>query len=171
MTLHFDFSVDKTTKTIYITREFAAPLDLVWDAFTKPDLLDQWSAPKPWRTETKIMDFRVGGRWLYAMISPENVHHWSLAEFQHIEPKSQFASRNSFCDDQGLPLPSNFTSSITTTSFTSNPTTTTVLITKVMEDLNQLEQFIARGFQQGSTMAMNNLELLLSLLLNTKPTT
>ena len=42
--LLFDFTVDKTAKTVFITREFAADLSLVWDAFTKKEILDQWWA-------------------------------------------------------------------------------------------------------------------------------
>ena len=69
--LLFDFTLDKATKTAYINREFAAPLSLVWDAFTKPEILNQWVAPKPWVSKTKFMDFKVGGRRFYAMVSPE----------------------------------------------------------------------------------------------------
>src|SRR6476660_10324625 len=97
--LLFDFTVDKATHTIHITREFEAELDLVWDAFTKAEILDQWVAPQPWRAQTKEMDFREGGRWLYAMISPENVSHWSLVNFIKIKPRSSFTSRNSFSDE------------------------------------------------------------------------
>ena len=99
MNLLFDFTVDKATSSIYITREFAADLDLVWDAFTKAEILDQWMGPKPYRVQTKEMDFREGGRWLYAMITPGNVvagARWSLAEFVEIRPKSGFITRNSF---------------------------------------------------------------------------
>ena len=49
----FDFTVDKTTKTATINMEFDADLALVWDAFTKPELLDQWIAPKPMTAKTK----------------------------------------------------------------------------------------------------------------------
>ncbi len=69
--LQFDFTVDKAAKTVYITREFNAELPLVWDAFTKQEILDQWWAPKPWMSKTKSMDFKVGGRRFYAMVSPE----------------------------------------------------------------------------------------------------
>ena len=103
MNLLFDFSVDKATSTIYITREFAADLDLVWDAFTKAEILDRWFAPKPWRVQTKEMDFREGGRWLYAMVSPENVYSWALVEFTSIQPKTSFSARNSFSDENGGP--------------------------------------------------------------------
>ena len=56
-----DFVVDKGTKTVTITKEFAYERSLVWDAYTKPELLDQWWAPKPWKARTKKMDFREGG--------------------------------------------------------------------------------------------------------------
>ena len=42
-----DLVVDKETKTVTITAEFDAGRDLVWDAYTKPELLDRWWAPKP----------------------------------------------------------------------------------------------------------------------------
>src|SRR5580698_10576013 len=104
MNLLFDFTVEKDTATIYITREFAADLDLVWDAFTKAEILDQWMGPKPYRVHTKELDFRVGGRWLYTMMSPENVATgWSLAVYIKIQPKSSFTTKNSFSDENGNP--------------------------------------------------------------------
>ena len=69
MSLQFDFTVDKSTKTVFITREFDAELSLVWDAFTKAELIDQWIAPKPMISKTKYQDFKVGGKRFYAMIS------------------------------------------------------------------------------------------------------
>lgn len=128
MNLMFDFTVDKATNTIHVTREFAADLDLVWDAWTKAEILDQWSAPKPWVARTKEMDFREGGRWLYAMISPENVAHWSLVEFINIQPKSSFSTKNSFCDENGNPI--NNTFSMVKNSFRAEAETTTVHIEK-----------------------------------------
>jgi len=67
--LLFDFTVDRAAKTVYITREFDAPLSLVWDAYTKQEILDQWWAPKPLSSKTKFMNFEVGGRRFYAMVS------------------------------------------------------------------------------------------------------
>ncbi len=69
--LLFDFTVDKSIKTVFINREFDAELSLVWDAFTKAELLDQWIAPKPFVAKTKYQDFKVGGKRFYAMVSPE----------------------------------------------------------------------------------------------------
>ena len=166
MNLLFDFTVDKATATIYVTREFAADLDLVWDAFTKAEILDQWMAPKPWRVQTKEMDFREGGRWLYTMISPENVStgRWSLSEFVEIQPKSSFTTKNSFSDENGNPLDTGFTFSMTTNSFQAGVEKTTVRVAKKMANLAELEQFVAMGYKEGTAVVMRNLdEYLLTL--------
>jgi uncharacterized protein YndB with AHSA1/START domain len=55
--LLFDFTVDLDAKTAFIKREFAAELPLVWDAFTKKEILDQWWAPKPWAFQDKSDEF------------------------------------------------------------------------------------------------------------------
>ena len=161
-TVLFDFTVNKATNTISITREFAADLDLVWDAFTKAEILDQWIAPKPWRAHTKEMDFREGGRWLYAMTSPENVHHWSLVDFIRIEQHVRFSSKNSFSDENGNSNNANFTFSLTDTTFTAGAGNTTVQIVKKMADLAQLEKFIAMGFKEGMSLTLKSLDELLA---------
>ena len=158
MNLLFDFTVDKATATIYVTREFAADLDLVWDAWTKAEILDQWMGPKPWRVQTKEMDFREGGRWLYAMISPENVARWSLAEFVEIQPKSSFTTKNSFSDENGDPINTGFSFSLTKNSFKAGSDKTTVQIVKKMASLAELEQFIAMGYKEGIAVVLDILD-------------
>jgi len=160
MNLLFDFTVDKATATIFITREFAADLDLVWDAFTKAEILDQWMGPKPYRVQTKEMDFRVGGRWLYTMVTDGNVAptRYSLAEFVEIQPKSSFTTKNSFSDENGNHADSGFTFSITKNSFKAEGEKTTVHISKKMQSLAQLEKFIELGFIEGTSAGMKNLD-------------
>ena len=165
MNLLFDFAVDRATNTIRITREFAADLDLVWDAFTKAEILDQWSAPKPWKARTKEMDFREGGRWLYAMVSPENVFHWSLVEFIKIQPKSSFSTKNTFSDENGKPKNDAF--SLVKNSFKAGEERTTVYIEKVFDNLATLEFMVSGGFVEGTAAAWANLdEYLLTLVTN-----
>jgi uncharacterized protein YndB with AHSA1/START domain len=159
MNLLFDFTVDKATKTIHITREFAADLDLVWDAFTKAEILDQWTAPKPYRARTKEMDFREGGRWLYAMVSPEDVvigGRYSLVEFIKIQPKSSFSTKNSFSDENGNSINNAF--SLVKNSFKAGAEITTVHIEKVFDNLSTLEMMATGGFIEGTAAAMNNLD-------------
>jgi uncharacterized protein YndB with AHSA1/START domain len=171
MNLLFDFTVDKATATIHVTREFAADHDLVWDAFTKAEILDQWMGPKPWRVQTKEMDFREGGRWLYSMIGPDNTPatRYSLAEYVEIQPKTSFTTKNSFADENGNPTNSGFTFSMTKYSFKGGDEKTTVQIAKKMASLAELEQFIAGGYyEKGTAAGMNNLDEVLKTLVTSK---
>jgi uncharacterized protein YndB with AHSA1/START domain len=165
MNLLFDFTVDKATNTIHVTREFAADLDLVWDAFTKAEILDEWTAPKPWQVRTKEMDFREGGRWLYAMITPERVH-WSLAEFIEINPKTNFSSRNTFSDENGDRISDGF--SITKNSFKAGTGTTTVYIEKKFDKPSTLEMMVSGGYKEGLAAGLSNLDEYLLTLVTSK---
>jgi uncharacterized protein YndB with AHSA1/START domain len=166
MNLLFDFTVNKDTKTIYITREFAADHDLVWDAFTKPEILIQWLAPKPFRAHIKEMDFREGGRSLTAMISPDNVYRWAKAEYIEVDAKTSFTSRNSFCDENGTTLNNKF--SITTTSFKPGVEITTVYVEKKFDDLSVLEMMASGGFKEGTAAGFANLDEYLLTMVTSK---
>jgi uncharacterized protein YndB with AHSA1/START domain len=158
--LLFDFTVDKAAKTVFITREFDADLSLVWNAFTKAELIDQWIAPKPMIAKTKYQDFKVGGKRFYAMISPEGVERWAMQEYRSITPKTNFKMYNAFADkDENLELPG----SEWDHSFSEENETTTVSITIYNESLERLER-ILDGFTVGMKMSLSNLENLLATL-------
>ena len=159
--LLFDFTVDKSTKTVFINREFDADLSLVWDAFTKQEILDQWVAPKPWTSKTKYMNFEVGGRRFYAMVSPEGQERWSIQNYTSITPKTNFKMFNTFADkDENLELPG----SDWEYNFSEQNGTTKVSITIYNESLERLERMIEMGFKEGFGMSMKNLENLLTTL-------
>jgi uncharacterized protein YndB with AHSA1/START domain len=159
--LQFDFTVDKTTKTVFITREFDAELSLVWDAFTKQELLDQWVAPKPWTARTKHMNFEVGGRRFYAMVSPEGQERWLIQKYTSITPKTNFKMFNVFADkDENPELPG----SDWDYTFSEQDGKTKVSITIYNESLARMEKMIEMGFTEGFKMSMNNLENLLATL-------
>jgi uncharacterized protein YndB with AHSA1/START domain len=159
--LLFDFTADKSTKTVVITREFAAELSLVWDAFTKQEILDQWVAPKPWESKTKYMNFEVGGKRFYAMVSPEGIERWSIQEYTSITPKTNFKMYNAFADkDENPELPG----SDWEYNFSEQNGKTKVIITIYNESLARLERMIEMGFKEGFTMSMKNLEEVLATL-------
>ena len=155
--LLFEFSVNKDSNTINVKREFAADLPLVWDAWTKPELLDQWFAPKPYETRTKSMDFREGGAWLYAMISPENIAHWCRTGYKKIEVRKSFSGSDSFCDEDGN-INTEFPTSQFSNLFHGDNDTTTVSITLVFERLSDLEKTIQMGFKEGFIKSLENLD-------------
>ena len=159
--LLFDFTVDKSTKTVFINREFDADLSLVWDAFTKQEILDQWVAPKPWISKTKYMNFEVGGRRFYAMVSPEGQERWSIQNYTSITPKTNFKMFNTFADKDENP---ELSGSDWEYNFSEQNGTTKVSITIYNESLERLERMIEMGFKEGFGMSMKNLENLLTTL-------
>ena len=159
--MQMDFIIDKEAKTVYITKEFDAELSLVWDAYTKAELLDQWWAPKPMTSRTKVLDFEVGGRRFYAMVSPEGVERWVLQKYTSITPKTNFKLFNAFADaDENLELPG----SDWDLNFTEQDGKTKVSISIYNESLERLERMIEFGFVEGTKMQLKNLEELLTRL-------
>jgi len=157
--MKMDFIVDKQTKTVSITKEFAFELSLVWDAYTKPELLDQWWAPKPFASRTKAMDFRVGGRRFYAMVSPDGQERWGLQKYTSISPKTNFKLFNAFADEDENPeLPG----SDWDLTFSEQDGTTKVSISIYNESLERLEKMVEMGFKEGMMSQMENLEDLLA---------
>jgi uncharacterized protein YndB with AHSA1/START domain len=156
--LLFDFTVNKEEKTVFITREFAAEHSLVWDAFTKAEILDQWTAPAPWVARTKYMNFEVGGRRFYAMVSPDGKEMWSIQKYTSITPKTNFKMFNAFADkDENPQLPG----SDWDYNFSEQNGITKVNITIYNESLERMEKMIEMGFKEGFTVTLKNLEELL----------
>ena len=163
--MNMDFIVDKQTKTVSIIKEFAFELSLVWDAYTRAELLDQWWAPKPLKSRTKVMDFRVGGRRFYAMVSPDGKEGWVLQKYTSITPKTNFKLFNAFADEDENPqLPG----SDWDLNFSEREGKTKVSISIYNESLERLERMIEMGFKEGTMSQLNNLEDLLAKLSGTK---
>lgn len=157
--MQMDFIVNKETKTVTITKEFAAGIDLVWDAYTKPELLDQWWAPKPLTSRTKAMDFEVGGRRFYAMVTPDGGERWVVQKYTSITPKTNFKLFNAFADaEENLELPG----SDWDLTFSEGEGRTKVHISIYNESLDRLEKMIEYGFREGTMSQLQNLEDLLS---------
>lgn len=160
-TLLFDFSVNKENKTVYITREFNADLELVWEAWTTPELLDKWWGPKPFVTKTKVMNFEVGGRRFFAMVSPEGHERWFIQKFTSISPKTNFKTSNTFADKDENP---ELQGSEWDFTFSEQNGTTKVSITIYNESLARMEKMIEMGTLQGCAMQYQNLDELLETL-------
>lgn len=159
--LQFEFIVDKAAKTVFIKREFDAELSLVWDAFTTQELLDQWFAPAPFTAKTKYMDFRVGGKRFYAMVSPEGIERWSIQEYTSITPKTNFKMLSAFTDkDENPYLPG----SDWDHNFSEQDGITTANISIYNESLERMEKILEMGFKEGFTITLKNLEDLLAKL-------
>lgn len=153
----FNFLVDKDNNKIRVERSFDAPADLVWAAWTDPEILNRWWAPKPWRAETKSMNFTEGGRWHYYMAGPEGEIHWCLFDYQKIVPETFFSGLDAFCDEEGN-ISDTKPRCLWENNFVEENGCTMVNIDIHFERLADLEAILQMGFKEGFTMGLENLD-------------
>jgi uncharacterized protein YndB with AHSA1/START domain len=162
MTNKFVFEPDVAAKKIFVSREFNAPVEKVWRAHTDPKLLEKWVAPKPWKIETKTMDFRVGGVSLYAMVNPEGQKIWIYDEFTAIENESLISTLGVHCDGEGNPMldgPKSYKDS-KFLPIEGNRSKVEVLL--AFEDEATIKWFVEGGFKEGTEMTLALLDELLA---------
>lgn len=159
----FTFTVDKTAKTVLISRDFAAELSLVWDAFTKPEILDQWGAPEPWKTQTIYMDFKVGGRRFYKMVNSEGQEHYSVQDFTSITPKINYKYLSGTTDKDENINPELYGSE-TSLYFNESNGVTTLRMTMKYKDIATLEMMANDRFKKGIKMTLNIVEQIMATL-------
>lgn len=147
--------------TFEATREFAADIETVWKAWTTAELLDQWWAPRPWKTETKKMDFREGGAWLYDMVGPAGERHGGMQKYEKIKPNDYFSGSDAFTDPEGNIL-DNMPVATWKNVFTKTTTGTMVHVTSKYRNAEDLRTVLKMGMSEGFNMALNNLEELLT---------
>ncbi|MBI1307357.1 MAG: SRPBCC domain-containing protein [Bacteroidetes bacterium] len=155
-----DFTIDRENSSVKVVRSFAASQDDVWAAWTEQELLDQWWAPRPFKSVTKKMEFREGGRRLYAMKGPNGEEHWALADYTSITPKSNFQYQDAFCDEEENINP-DFSSSKWNVDFSESNGITTVFVTIKHENMEDLEKIISLGFKEGFTATLEYLSEML----------
>ena len=93
-------TVDKSERMV-VTRIFDAPRELVWKAYTDPDYVMQWWGPKGFTSPFCRMDFRVGGKYLLCMRSPDGQEFWNGGEYHEIVPHEKIVSSMYFADSKG----------------------------------------------------------------------
>ncbi len=147
---------DLTEKSILVSREFKAPVEKVWRAYTESQLLDMWWGPSPWRAETKTMNFTVGGYWLYAMVSPENEKHFGRMSYTAIEPHKYFELEDSFCDENGV-VNTDLPVSRGKTVFTETANGTLVEFKISYQTEEEVLQLVEMGFEEGISMCIEQL--------------
>lgn len=84
-----------------ISRVLSAPRDLVWKVWTQVEHLRQWFGPKDCTTPVANLDFRVGGKFHYGIVTPDGTQIWGRFIYREIAPPERIVWVNSFSDEQG----------------------------------------------------------------------
>lgn len=162
----FDFTVDREQSTIMVKRAFSARRQLVWDCHTRSELLDRWFAPKPLTAQTKHMDFREGGHWHFAMVTPDGQSYWSRLDYVRITPIESYEALDSFSDETGA-INAAMPQARWGVSFTESGPNQTIVSTAIRyASPADVEKVIAMGLKDGLTSTMQRLDELLTSLAN-----
>lgn len=140
-------------REIVVVRSFNAPRDLVFDAFSKPDLVKRWMlGSEGWSMPVCRIDFRVGGKGRYEWKSPDGQHSMVLsAEFVEISRPERIVHREVF---DGTPVP---VESVITSTFveTAGRTTLTMVIRYPSPEVRDF--MLKSGMEQGMALGFKRL--------------
>lgn len=158
--LFFDFKVDEKTSTIIVKRSFKATNKLVWDAWTKAEILDQWWAPEGWKSTTKAMKFKEGGMRHYQMQGPENSEMWGITSYLKITLHSKFSGKE-YSSDMHAEISTELPPSDYHITFTDQDEQTMIEHHTTYNSLEDLKQSLAYGFKEGMLGAFERLDAFL----------
>lgn len=151
------FTTDEKSASIFVMKIYKAEVEKVWNHFTKADLIDLWWAPKPWKCETKELNFQPNGSWNYAMIGPENEKQFSGAKYNEINFSRSINWTDFFADENGNPK-TNLPSSNWLIGFTGVEEGTKVTVNIHFKNTTELHQLLKMGFEKGFKTGLNQLQ-------------
>jgi uncharacterized protein YndB with AHSA1/START domain len=141
-------------REVLLTRVFDAPRELVWDAFTKPELLKRWFGPRGWSLAVCEVDLRVGGSWRYVMQGPEGQKMGMRGVYREIVRPERSVHVESFDDYPG--------ESIVTAVFTEQGGKTTLNATVLYPSKEVRDTVIQMGMEHGAAESYDKLAELLA---------
>jgi uncharacterized protein YndB with AHSA1/START domain len=139
---------------ILITREFDAPRDLVYKAWTTPELVKRWWSGQRGEVTHAEIDLRVGGKWRYVMVAHGGMEVAFHGEYREIVPNERVVSTEAF---EGVPDPdANATLNTLTLTEADGRTTLEVLVQAPSKEVR--DAIIDSGMEVGMQEAMDALE-------------
>lgn len=148
-------------RTFRLTREFNAPRELVFAAFSQCEHLKHWWGPTGWSLPVCEMDFRAGGTWFYCMRGPgpggKEMDSCGKATFQDISAPARIVYTDVFVDSEGNQLDNTPTMRITVT-FEDVAGKTRITSETVFGSKEELETVLNMGMEEGITQTWDKLE-------------
>ena len=142
---------------ILITREFDAPKDLVFEAWTRPDLVKRWWHAKRGEMTVAEIDLRVGGKWRYAMVTEDGFEVAFHGEYLEIVPNERIVSTETY---EGVPedVSEEDATTVNTATFTEADGRTTVTILVQAPSKESRDAIVESGMEDGLQDALDLLE-------------
>jgi uncharacterized protein YndB with AHSA1/START domain len=140
-----------TDTQILITREFAAPKHLVYQAWTTPDLIKRWWSGDRGQVASVEVDLRVGGTWRYVTIANAGFEVAFHGEYREIVPNERIVATEVY-----EAVPDAY--AITSVTFTEEDGRTTLTMLVQHTSREDRDMHINSGMEGGMQEAMDHLE-------------
>jgi len=146
----------ESEREVTITRVFDAPARLLFEAYSKPEHIKQWFGPVGWPVTLCEMDFRVGGKFRFAMTGPSGKQNTPFGgTYREIIPNRKIVYDNGFETDGAGRM-------LVTVSFDEQGGQTTLTLHTVFESIAMYRSHMSRGFEQGTNSGLDQLGALVA---------
>jgi uncharacterized protein YndB with AHSA1/START domain len=144
-------SEPESQREVIITRVFDAPARYLFEAYSKPEHIMRWFGPKGWPVTLCEMDFRVGGKFRFAMTGPSGRQNTPFGgEYLEIVPNKKIVYDNGFETKNAGRM-------VVTVTFDEKAGKTTLTIHTVFESIAMRNSHVSRGFEQGTNSGLDQL--------------
>ena len=134
-------------RTHVITRQFDVPARFLFEAYSKSEHLMKWFGPKGWPLTLCEVDFRVGGRYRFAMTGPSGERNTPFGgKYLEIVPNRKIVFDNAFEDPASKTM-------IMTVALEEKAGRTTLVLSTLFEDVAMMKEYLGMGFDEGSNSA------------------
>lgn len=140
-------------RTIHVSREFDAPRELVFEAFSQPEHIGKWWGPNGFSTTTKSMNFEVGGEWIFTMHGPDGTDYPNRVVYTEIK-KPELLKYDHFADNADEGNEPHFKQTIT---FKENGGKTTVELNMLFPSADQKKEASKFGAVEGGHQTLARL--------------
>lgn len=155
------FNIDENAATCYFSHIFPVEVPVLWDYFSKDELLVQWFAPAPWKAESISQNFAENGQWHYAMNGPRGERNYSVITYNEITPNRSIAQNDAFTDADGNILP-NRPAFDWLLGFTGVQEGTKLTVNFHFKSVEEMAQILKSGFREGFLTGIQQLQALLT---------
>jgi len=136
-------------REIVMTRVFNAPRQMIYDAWTKPELLKRWFGPRGWSLVVCEIDLRVGGKWRFVLRGPDGNEMGMGRVYRELAPPERDVHTEKFDDYPG--------ESLVTGVLTESAGKTTMTATILYPSQEVRDAVIKSGMEHGAAESYDRL--------------
>jgi uncharacterized protein YndB with AHSA1/START domain len=155
-------TVNKEARQLIMKRDFAAERQLVWDAYTIPELIEAWWGPQNWITKVHHLDLKAGGLWKYCMYEQggQKMISCGVATYKEIIAPEKMVYTDQF-SNEAFEITTKMPTLEITNIFEDHGNTTTLVSITTFSSVEELEKIVEMGVEEGFNQSLIRLDELL----------